>query len=446
MVAIGHGAPRRRLDERKLLDVVQLERLHAQDHRRQRGAQHLRVGERRAGVEIGLVVEADAQARADPAATAGALVGRGAADRLDAQLFDLVAPGVALDARQPAVDHEADARHGQRGFGHVGGQHHPPRIAARVEDLFLLGLRQPRIQRQHFGADRMAFAQRLGRLADFALARQEHQHVAGTVARALVDRVDDGVDQVALFVAGAAFTPALGGRGGRFVGHGRLHRAVAHFHRIQAPRHLDDGRRTLGAGGEMPRETLGVDGGRGDDDFQVRPARQQLLEVAEQEVDVQAALVRLVDDDGVVAAQQRIALRLGQQNAVGHQLDRGVRAGAVVEAHLVPHHFAHRRAQLFGDALSHRGGRQAAGLGMADHLAPAAPQLQADLGQLGRLARPRLAADDDHLVGGDGARDFLAPRADRQVFGIGNRGDGPLGARLGARGGRALGRTGGFWH
>jgi hypothetical protein len=34
---------------------------------------------------------------------------------------------------------------------------------------------------------------------------------------------------------------------------------------------------------------------RGDDDFQVRTARQQLFQIAEQEVNVQAALVRFID-------------------------------------------------------------------------------------------------------------------------------------------------------
>jgi hypothetical protein len=53
----------------------------------------------------------------------------------------------------------------------------------------------------------------------------------------------------------------------------------------------------------MLRKALGVDGRRGDDDLQVGPARQQLLEIAEQKVDVQAALVRLVDDDRVVGVQ-----------------------------------------------------------------------------------------------------------------------------------------------
>jgi hypothetical protein len=68
-------------------------------------------------------------------------------------------------------------------------------------------------------------------------------------------------------------------------------------------------------------KTVGVDGGRGDDDLEVGPARQDLAQVAQQKVDVQAAFVRLVDDDGVVGLQQRVGLGFGQQNAVGHELD-----------------------------------------------------------------------------------------------------------------------------
>jgi len=43
-------------------------------------------------------------------------------------------------------------------------------------------------------------------------------------------------------------------------------------------------------------ESLRLDRGRGDDQLQVGALREDLLEVAEEEVDVQAALVRLVDD------------------------------------------------------------------------------------------------------------------------------------------------------
>ena len=85
----------------------------------------------------------------------------------------------------------------------------------------------------------------------------------------------------------------------------------------------------------MPGEPLGVDGGGGDDDLEVGSARQQLLEVAEDEVDVEAALVRLVDDQRVVLPQHPVALDLGEQDAVGHQFDEGVVAGAGGEPDLV---------------------------------------------------------------------------------------------------------------
>ena len=96
------------------------------------------------------------------------------------------------------------------------------------------------------------------------------------------------------------------------------------------PRHLDD----RGVA-EVPGEALGVDRRRGDDQLEVGAAGEQLLEVAEQEVDVEAALVRLVEDDRVVAAQHPVALDLGEQDAVGHELDQRVVADVVGEADLV---------------------------------------------------------------------------------------------------------------
>ena len=79
----------------------------------------------------------------------------------------------------------ADARHGERGFGHVGGQNDaPPGVA--VKNAVLLGLRQSRKQRQHFGIAKHGLmaevaAQMVRRLADLALARQKHQNVATVV-------------------------------------------------------------------------------------------------------------------------------------------------------------------------------------------------------------------------------------------------------------------------
>ena len=59
---------------------------------------------------------------------------------------------------------------------------------------------------------------------------------------------------------------------------------------------------------------------------------------------------------------------------------------------------------------------------MADQTLHATSQLQADLGQLGRLARARLAADDDDLVAPDGLGQIVATLADGQLLVVGNPG------------------------
>ena len=94
----------------------------------------------------------------------------------------------------------------------------------------------------------------------------------------------------------------------------------------------------------------------------------------------------LVEDEGVVAQQAAVALDLGEQDAVGHQLDQRAVAGLIGEAHGVADRFAERRAQLVGDALRDGAGGEPARLGVADGAADAAAEFQADLGQLGGLA------------------------------------------------------------
>ncbi len=349
-VAVGDRLARRRLDEGKVIDQPEVQRLHAQDHAGQAAAQDFRIGEARPCGKVLLVIEPDADAVGDPAAAAGALVRGRLADRLDLQLLDLVAVAVALDARLAGVDDVANARHRQRGLGHVGRQHDAPAPADR-EDTVLLGLRQPREQRQDFGVavERLVaqvLAQMVGRLADLALAGQEDEDVAASGATPeFIDPIGDRVVEIEIlgFLEGP---PAL---------LDREQPAADHDHR----------RRALGTG-EMTGEAFGIDGGRGDDHLQIGPARQDLADVAEQEIDVEAAFVRLVDDQRVVILQQRIGLGLGQQDAVGHQLDAGARLQPVLETHLVADHFAKRRVQFLGDAFGHRTGGDPAWLCVAD--------------------------------------------------------------------------------
>src|SRR6266480_737509 len=418
LVAFVHGAQlgeqrvpvldrlgRRRVDEGKLLDPAQAERFHSQDDVGKRGAQHFRIRERRARLEFLLRVEADADPARDPAAAACALLRRGLGNAFHAQLLDLIAVAVALDAGETGVDDITDSRDGERRLRDVGREHDAP-AGVRLEYALLLLGREPREQGQDLSMRRVVFAQGLRRLPDLALAREEHEDVALPLARQFVRRIADRFVEIVVFVL-------------------RLDRVVTDLHRVEPPGNLDDGSAV-----EVLREPLGIDGRRGDDELEVRPliflTLEELLEVAEQEVDVEAALVRLVDDERVVSAELAVPLGLGQQDAVGHDLDVGAWAHFVGEADLVADRASKLGLQLPGDARSGGARCDPARLGMPYESLDPSAQIEADLGQLRALARAGFTAHDDDLMRGDGLRDLLAPRADRQ-----------LGRKLGTRHERA---------
>ncbi len=162
----------------------------------------------------------------------------------------------------------------------------------------------------------------------------------------------------------------------------------------------------------MSAEAAGVDRRARDDELQVGPLGQQPAQVAEQEVDVEAALVRLVDDDRVVAAQQAVVLDLGQQQAVGEQPHERLGAGLVLEAHRIADRGAKLDPELVGDPLCDRARGDPPRLRVGDRRAP---ELEADLRQLRRLARAGLARDDDDLVLADRRQQIVAAGADGQL-------------------------------
>ncbi len=383
---VAHLAPVGRVQEREVGDVAELRRRHLQDHRGEIRAEDLGIGEARALIEVLLGVEPHADALREPAAAALALVGRSLADRLDRQPLDLQPRAVAADPGGAGVDDVADARDGERRLGDVGGEHDAA-AGVRPEHALLLARGEAGVERQHVDVGAQPSLQGLGGVADLALAGQEHEHVAGALAHQLLDCVADRVGLVALLWI--------------------LDRAVADLDGIGAAGHLDDRRAA-----EVAAEALGIDRRRRDDQLQVGPARQDPRDVAEQEVDVEAALVRLVDDDRVVAAQQLVALRLGEQQAVGHQPHERVAAAAVAEADRVPDRLADRHAQLVRDPLGDRARRQPARLSVGDRQAT---ELEADLRQLRRLARPRLARDHDDLVVADGRQQLVLALGDGEL-------------------------------
>ena len=142
---------------------------------------------------------------------------------------------------------------------------------------------------------------------------------------------------------------------------------------------------------------------------------QQCLQVAEQEIDIQAAFVGFVDDDRVVALKKAVVLGFGQQDAIGHQFDQGIGIALVFETYLVTDQPAQRGAQLFGNPCCHAARGDPAWLGVGDQAVAATPQFQANLWQLGGLARTGFAGDHQHLVFGQGLLDFVTLGGDRQV-------------------------------
>ena len=220
---------------------------------------------------------------------------------------------------------------------------------------------------------------------------------------------------------------------------GIVDRPVPDLDRVSAAGDLDDrgglaGARVL----EVLGEALGVDRRGGDDHLEVGAAGQQLPEVAEDEVDIQAALVRLVDDEGVVAVQVPVGADLGEQDAVGHELDGGGVAGFISKSDLVSDYVTQLSAQLLRDALRDRAGGDAPGLRVADLAGDPPAEFQADLGQLRGLPRPGLACHDHYLVITNSRRDVVPALADRQLFRVadGRARDGGLTrgrARRGAR-------------
>ena len=110
-------------------------------------------------------------------------------------------------------------------------------------------------------------------------------------------------------------------------------------------------------------------------------------------------------------------LGLGQQNAVGHQLDIGVGAHPVGETNLVADRAADLAFELGGDAFGQGASRDATRLRMADQPIDPPPEFEANLGKLGGLARTGLAANNDDLVLANRARDLFSTGSDRELFG-----------------------------
>ena len=135
--------------------------------------------------------------------------------------------------------------------------------------------------------------------------------------------------------------------------------------------------------------------------------------------------MRLVDDERVVPVEQGIALNLGEQDAVGHELDPRLVTRAILEADLIAALASELALELLGDARCDAGRRDAPRLRHADLPLAASPRRERDLRELRRLSGAGRSDDDDHLVLVERALDLRDARADGQLARKANRGTGP---------------------
>jgi hypothetical protein len=172
------------------------------------------------------------------------------------------------------------------------GREHDPLTRPALENLALLLPGQTREQRQHLDLKQLTLEQ-IRNVADLALSRQENEHVAAADGsrrgRDIEIRAEHGYGQVRVV---------------RILGRG----SVAHLDRMTAAAHGENGRSV-----EEPGHALDGQRRGGDDNLEVGPVRQEPLDDPEEQIHVERALVRLVHDQRVVAAQVRIRIELRKQ-------------------------------------------------------------------------------------------------------------------------------------
>ena len=325
-------------------------------------------------------------------------------DRLDRQTTRARLRRVATQAREARVDDEADAGDRERGLRDVGREDDFPALRRR-EDALLFHVREPAEHRDHLAVAQPPAREQVAQLADVALAREKHEHVAARAfAHDALHGLDRAVDVVERLGARLAFV-TFGRVGAEFV-----ERCVNDLDGIGAALHLDD-RSVV----ERLAKGLGIDRRGGDDDLQLGPFVAQRAQVPEEEVDVQRALVRLVDDDRVVVAQHRVALHFREQHAVGEKLHDRVARGLVVEPDFAADFAAPLHAEFLGHAPRDGERGDAPRLRAGDAAVRATARGEAHFRNLGGFAGAGFAGENHDLVRLNRRGDLLGTRSDRQL-------------------------------
>ncbi len=263
--------------------------------------------------------------------------------------------GIEARAAGPArVDDGTDVLDGQRGFRDGGGEHDLAGAGLRHGgDGGALGGEIHRTEERADGAGGgQALCQQGFHASDLTLAGQEDQHAAFGFGNGPGDQIGAGV-----------FQP-----GG--LGQGRLQ--PAQIDGKAAPPGGDDGRAFAHEGSDG----FGIQRrGHGQQDQVVTQRPGDFKAEGQSQIGIERAFVEFVEDHRADARQPRIGLDHPGQDAFGHHLDPGFRAGLAVAPDAVAHGLAYGFAQGIRHTLGCGAGGKAAGFQHED-TARGQPRLQ----------------------------------------------------------------------
>ena len=254
--------------------------------RRQIDAMNLRLAMR--PQPIARVPEPPHDARPEPAGAAGALIGAVERDAFGGERIDAAIGVVARDLLQAGVDHRRTRPAPSARFRRCSSRRSPRarRVVVRRQRRILIA-----------GVERTVQRRPARRHCDRAIG--SHAAIAAAISRA-PGRKHRTLPRRCTAAAGASAVRD------RFAG------PVFDRHRMQRARDVDDR-----AAAEKRGDRRGVERRRHHQDAQIRSRQPRLLRQRQAEVGVDAALVKLIDDERRDVAQQRIVLQVGGQDAFG---------------------------------------------------------------------------------------------------------------------------------
>ena len=282
LVTGSDGGRCRGIEKGKGLDLTELERLHAKDDFGEIGTLDFWCGKGGTFRKLSFRPETDADAVAESPCPSSPLVGAALGDVFDRKALGPVAGIVAAHPRQSCVDHGPDTGQRDGCLGDIRGDDDAAPGTGFEHPLLFPGGHSSE-QSEHFGAPAQTAFQQVTGFPDVPFSWHEDEDVAIV-----------GFEEEILHGIGRGFQESQ-------VFRLLFWRRIPDLYRVQPSGDLND--RSIP---KMRGKRGRVDGGGGDEQLQIGAPWQEVMEIAEQKIDVEGPFVRFIEDQCRIASQQRV--------------------------------------------------------------------------------------------------------------------------------------------